>query len=694
MNLLPAETRRFLSQFARQTLDAFPNEAIQVQKPRAIQRVLQLLILEGAIQQGFPGVQEEPWESLLSFEAAIPSLDSAAFLPLRRPQFQTLYQSVKDQGLTINDRLLAQSHEFFLDGFPSATVNKRPRKNAGAFYTPAPVARELAKKLLEPWRERIVAGRYPKLCDPSVGHGQLLQAALEVMVDFSTDSQVTAKKRFIDIAENALFAFDTNKVALDMALTRFILKANCPLPGLCSHFKLVDPLLQTNEKLGSFDLYFGNPPYGLKHPKTKALGLSSQDSYGAFLLLTETLKEEGQALFIVSDTFLTLESHHALRTQLLEKFAIQSIQFLPSNTFRASVETLAISLSKKPSKSEHKIEFSHLKVSKLGQPENTRSHDCPQILLHSLRSKPISTALPSLLEFFGERESKGFEFRGQAFTTLGDRVDIRVGLQTGDNQRYLRQLRDPKSIYSPCQHSELITTREILNLTDKERLCGLDPSKYGGRHFIPFDKGGKSRNKGGQLADYYRPPSYAIDWSQASLKRMKEHKGPGGRIQARIQNMSWFFRPYIVASRVGAYSPTFRLGAGTVFDSGCTGLFVKKDEVFATLGILCSPLTRYLFKTTLNHTVNSQADDLKRIPLPCLSRKTELDALSKDVIQLVQARSDDPECDIWQLRSQIDERVFKLYGVDSGERTHILEWLTHKYPGELHRSLLNRGQNV
>ncbi|MDF1664789.1 MAG: hypothetical protein P1V97_23720, partial [Planctomycetota bacterium] len=81
-----------------------------------------------------------------------------------------------------------------------------------------------------------------------------------------------------------------------------------------------------------------------------------------------------------------------------------------------------------------------------------------------------------------------------------------------------------------------------------------------------------------------------------------------------------------------------------------------------------------------------QADDLKRIPLPCLSRKQELQALSEDVGNLVQARAKDPESDTWHLRSRVDERVFKLYGVNAEERSHIHKWLKNKYPGELYRS--------
>ncbi|MDF1664790.1 MAG: N-6 DNA methylase, partial [Planctomycetota bacterium] len=574
MNLLPAETRRFLSQFARQILEeTFPNTPTPTQKPLAIHKVLQFLTVECAQTQGFPGFQEDLWESLLSLEESVPVLSSASFASTDRATLQTLFQSLKRQGLKIDDAFLAQAHEFFLDGFPSAVINKRARKSAGAFYTPPPLAKELAKKLLSPWRERIEQGHYPRICDPSAGHGQLLQAAVEVMIEFSSSSPKPKHERFADIAEHALFAYDTNQLALDMALTRFILKANQPLPKLRSHFISSDPLLNTHKMRGAFDLFFGNPPYGLKHPKSKELGLSNPDSYGAFLLLTDLLKDEGQSLFIVSDTFLTLESHHPLRRQILEKFTINSIQFLPSSTFRASVETLAISLSKDQKSKQKPLEFSHFKVDKSGQAKATRAHECPQSLLQTLRSKPISTALPSLLELFRERESKGFEFRERAFVWLGDHIDIRVGLQTGDNLRYLKQLRDPKSIYEPCDKSELVLPSEIQRLSPQEKLSGVNPQSYGGRHFIPFDKGGKSLNKRGQLADYYRQPSYAIDWSEAALTRMKEHKGPGGRIQARIQNMSWFFRPYIVASRVGAYSPTFRLGAGTVFDSGCTGLF-------------------------------------------------------------------------------------------------------------------------
>lgn len=684
MKLLPVETRTFLAQFARQLLKAFPHEPSSVKKERAIQRALQLLTLESARHQQFPGVQNHPWDSLLTLEASLPILSSVAFSKLSPDRFRVLAESLRAPFPKLDDRVLALAHEFFLDGFPSRVTNKRPRKKAGAFYTPPQLAKHLAKRVLGPWKERIAKGIYPALCDPAAGHGQLLQGALEVMLDFSEGSKLPRLERLRHIAEHSLFAFDTNKNAIDMAAVRLILKARKALPGLCSHFVNTDPLREREALENRFDLFFGNPPYGLKHPKTKELGLNSQDCYGAFLMLTERLKDDGEAMFIVSDTFLTLESHRPLREKLLARHSLRGIQFLPSSAFRASVETVAVFLGKGSGQVQN-LEFSQLRMKRSGQPELETSSQCALEVIRKIPSKPFSTALPSLLPLFFETSEKRFEFRGQSFVRLGDHVDIRVGLQTGDNNHYLRQLRDPKSLYRQCEDSDLISTKELLRFSAKEKLHGVDPKDYSGRSLIPFDKGGKSLNARGQLADYYRPPSYAIDWSQASLTRMREHKGPNGRIQARMQNMSWFFRPYIVASRVGAYSPSFRLGAASVFDSGCTGLFVDKNDVFAILGLLCSSLIRYLFKTTLNHTVNSQADDLKRIPLPDLTRQTELQALSHGVTQLVRARVKDPESDTLLLRGRIDEQVYKLYGVEAKEQEHIRAWLREKYPGELHR---------
>jgi hypothetical protein len=45
----------------------------------------------------------------------------------------------------------------------------------------------------------------------------------------------------------------------------------------------------------------------------------------------------------------------------------------------------------------------------------------------------------------------------------------------------------------------LLQESEISSFSDDERLNGVNPDRYGGRRFVPFDKGGNSDARGGWL---------------------------------------------------------------------------------------------------------------------------------------------------------------------------------------------------
>jgi type I restriction-modification system DNA methylase subunit len=77
-----------------------------------------------------------------------------------------------------------------------------------------------------------------------------------------------------------------------------------------------------------FDCVIGNPPYGgtkISDDVRKDLGIDSKDPYGAFIARflasnnkQTPLKDGGVLAYIVSDTFMTIKSHHALRRQMMD----------------------------------------------------------------------------------------------------------------------------------------------------------------------------------------------------------------------------------------------------------------------------------------------------------------------------------------------------------------------------------------
>ena len=181
----------------------------------------------------------------------------------------------------------------------------------------------------------------------------------------------------------------------------------------------------------------------------------------------------------------------------------------------------------------------------------------PQNLISTYGNLSFFIASPELYHLMGDN----------AFDQLGDIAQVKQGLITADNHHYLRKNTDVRGSYEILEARKLLTETEISNLTEIEKTKGVDPQVYGGRHFLPYDKGGESNAGDGWLPNYHVPTGYFIDWSRTSVRRLETHTSDkqDGRIAARFQNREYYFREGITFSPTGVYSPTFRLGCKAIF---------------------------------------------------------------------------------------------------------------------------------
>ena len=194
------------------------------------------------------------------------------------------------------------------------------------------------------------------------------------------------------------------------------------------------------------------------------------------------------------------------------------------------------------------------------------------------------------------------------FVKLSDISDVKVGLQTGDNEYYLRKCEGARGNYQMLDESLLLTDYEIAILSDDEKENGIDPHRYGGKHFLPYDKGGASDAQGGWLPNYYVPTQYFINWSKSAVNRLKNDP------RARFQNSQFYFKEGLTFSSRGEYSPTFRIKCPGPFDKESSCIFSNSDTV-NLIGILASKTIKYLFRSFIQDTVSSDVDSLKEIVL-------------------------------------------------------------------------------
>jgi len=270
----------------------------------------------------------------------------------------------------------------------------------------------------------------------------------------------------------------------------------------------------------------------------------------------------------------------------------------------------------------------------------------------------------------------------ERFVKLSTLADVKQGLATADNQYYLRKRVGTSGSYQILDESCLMTEKDLLNISDSEKVNGVNPAKYGGRHFVPYDKGGQSDAEGGWLPNYYVPTDYFIDWSQTSVTRLKTKTSErqSGRLASRFQNYDCYFKEGISFSDTGFYAPTFRIGCRGVFDVMGMSVFTNEIDIKYLLSVLTSRLTRYLIKNYINHSVHTQVEGLKPIPIR-VDEEEIIKQLSSLVKTIMDKQKSNPRYP-YHLKEQkdIDILIYQLYGLDEDDIREIGLWYYRRYP--------------
>ncbi len=173
------------------------------------------------------------------------------------------------------------------EGFPAlyeqaleATGGAGRRKGGGIFYTPLPLARGVAAKVLEPLlkerdREEILALR---ILDPAAGGGSFLLAAAESLAAaLVARSERPDKARFL--ATGCLQGMDLDESALEAARLTFWHWSGGAFPSL----RAADALEPDAAGVADFDACLGNPPWvSFSGREAEAITGEERDRLAAF----------------------------------------------------------------------------------------------------------------------------------------------------------------------------------------------------------------------------------------------------------------------------------------------------------------------------------------------------------------------------------------------------------------------------
>jgi len=508
---------------------------------------------------------------------------------------------------------------------------------------------------------------------------------------------------------------------------------------------------------GGFDIVIANPPYGANVTDAEIIRkiykpegykkLGSKDSFGLFSAMTvqKLLKVGGIYAFIQSDTWHTIRTHKELRRLFLDELAAKYLIQVPTWIFGATVNTSIFIAQKEPDKIRrnksnlYACDFTNIpnecmqllstlfrQIQKLAKSKPTKQYavyNYEQSIIEYSSNIPFFIGSPKLFSFmqdvnidtilknFTTNESHEINTRqisingnNVEMVKLGDISEIKQGLETADNQYYLRQFPNIRGSYKDVDLSLVFTPDEYANFSDDEKINGINPKNYKGKYLVPLDKGGESNSNVGWLPNYWVPTGYFIDWTIDSVNRLKKatiadcknrrnkestkkeiiKKKDYTQIAAVIRNPEYYFKYGITFSRTGIYAPTFRIGSGSVFSADGATVFSKYNLNYL-LGILTSKVVRYLLKNYIGHSVHVQVEELKELPVP----PNESPILANLVAQIISKQKNDLKYPYhYHEQKEIELQVYKIYCLKDEDIEEIKTWYERRY------SKLSKAQDI
>ncbi|MBC7747326.1 MAG: restriction endonuclease, partial [Methylotenera sp.] len=277
-------------------------------------------------------------------------------------------------------------------------------------------------------------------------------------------------------------------------------------------------------------------------------------------------------------------------------------------------------------------------------------------------------------EKFNQIESNPFiywisdDFRKSFKNNSVDQVlDVRAGIQTSNNDRFLRFWWEVTYEYNLDNHSRWITY-----------------------------------SKGGPYQKWYGNLWAVIDWEEKGVKLQKYLKSKGQDLHAQ----EYYFREGITYSALGGGSFRY-LPKNTLFDIGGSCAFPNKYEnIHYSLAFMNSKIIHYI-TSCLNPTVNTQVGDIKRVPfaIPSISNEKIISSLCQINIEITKNQKSKSLCEpifkespllniqkdsfvsftkshfdfenffnsvVLVNEAIINEKIFEVYGLNNSDKAMVL----------------------
>ena len=369
---------------------------------------------------------------------------------------------------------------------------------------------------------------------------------------------------------------------------------------------------QTKYLSRKYTAVVANPPYMGAKNMSGELKQFIQDHYedgkadlfSAFIYRGfELILENGFSGQVVMQSWMFLSSFENLRAKINRETSIVSLMHMDNMVMRIAFGTSAVVWEKTDRRGDKGTYF-YVKYEDLNSegvplsfpPANERNKRFGEEGFVRISQREFAQIPGSPIVYWLSKPMLDTFSKNKALKEI---AEPKVGLQTGDNARFVREW------------WEISTSKTRFGCTSH------DEASESGAKWFPY-------NKGGEYRKWYGNQEFVVNWENDGQEIRSFGTEDGGRPRSRPQNTVTYFRPSVSWSLVGSGELSFRMfPVGLVFDhaSGCFFF----DGMFVGYGI-CAVLNSSFAKKILQAiapTLNANVGQIGQIPFARFERSVE-----------------------------------------------------------------------
>lgn len=332
-------------------------------------------------------------------------------------------------------------------------------------------------------------------------------------------------------------------------------------------------------------------PVELKNFLNKNYNDCKSDVFAAFIKkCIQITNKDGYLGMITPYVWMFISSYEKLRSYVLSNINISSMIQLEYNAFEAACVPVATFVFHN---TEERYKGNYIKLSDFKGADNQapktieaiNNHECGYY--YETSSENFSKIPGSPIAYWVSSKLISAFQDGRPLSPVASPC---VGLQTGDNGRFLRLW------FEVCNQ----------NISFGCTSCG-DSSARATRWF-PY-------NKGGDFRKWYGNSDYVLNWEKDGFE-IRNFKDEKGKLRSRPQNTQYYFNESASWSKISSGPISFRYKpSGFVFDVAGTSVFSDSHELLLYILSLCNSNTIMIMLKAISPTLNYEVGQIASLPV-------------------------------------------------------------------------------